>query len=76
LCIHIFIETSSVTAERNTRYFNESRNCDIKHIIVGKMEGGIEVMGRKGRRRKQLLNDLKEMTEYRKLEERALYRPL
>jgi hypothetical protein len=32
------------------------RNC----IVEGKLEGRIEVMGRRGGRRKQLLDDLKE----------------
>jgi hypothetical protein len=32
------------------------------------------VTGKTGRRRTQLLDDLKETTEYRKLEEEALYR--
>ena len=36
------------------------RNCLVKHIIEGKIEGGIQVTGRKGRRLKQLLDDLKE----------------
>ena len=35
------------------------RNCLLKHVIEGKMEGRIEVTGRRGRRRKQLLDDLK-----------------
>jgi hypothetical protein len=36
------------------------RNCLIKHAIEGKIEGRIEVMGRRGRRCKQLLYDLKD----------------
>jgi hypothetical protein len=36
------------------------RNCLRKHIIAGKIEGKIEVTGRRGKRRKQLLDDLKE----------------
>jgi hypothetical protein len=36
------------------------RNCLLKHVIEGKVEGKIEVMGSRGRRRKQLLDDLKE----------------
>jgi hypothetical protein len=36
------------------------RNCLIKHVIEGKIEGGIEVTGRQGGRRKQLLDDFKE----------------
>jgi hypothetical protein len=34
-------------------------NCILKHIIEGKI-GGTEVMGRQGRKHKQLLDDLKE----------------
>jgi hypothetical protein len=37
-----------------------SRNCLQKHLIEGKIEGRIEVIGRGGRRCKQPLNDLKE----------------
>jgi hypothetical protein len=36
------------------------RNCLLKHVIEGKLEGRIEMMGRRGRRRMQLLDDLKE----------------
>jgi hypothetical protein len=36
------------------------RNCFLKHVIEGKIEGRIEVTGRRGRRHKQLLDDLKE----------------
>jgi hypothetical protein len=35
------------------------RNCLLKHVFEGKIEGRIEVKGRLGRRRKQLLDDLK-----------------
>jgi len=44
------------------------RNCLLKHVIEGK----IEVTGRQGRRRKQLLDDLKKNREYWKLKEEAL----
>jgi hypothetical protein len=37
------------------------RNCCLKHIIEGKIEGRIEGTGRWGRRCKELLDDLKEM---------------
>jgi len=43
------------------------RNSLLKHVTEGKVEGGIEVMRRRGRRCKQLLNDLKEMRGYWKL---------
>jgi hypothetical protein len=36
------------------------RNCLLNHVIEGKLEGRIEMTGRRGRRRKQLLDDLKE----------------
>jgi hypothetical protein len=39
-------------------------NCLLKHVIERKIGGGKEVMGRRGRRRKLLLTDLKEMKRY------------
>jgi hypothetical protein len=38
-------------------------------VIEGKLDGKIEVMGRRGRRRKQVLDDLKEKRRYWKLKE-------
>jgi hypothetical protein len=35
-------------------------NCHLKHVSEEKVEGGIEVTGRQGRRRKQLLDNLKD----------------
>jgi len=52
------------------------RNCLLKHVIEGKIEGRIEVTGRWGRRHKQLLNERKEKRGYRKLKEEALDRTL
>jgi hypothetical protein len=52
------------------------RNCLLKHVTEGKIEGRIEVTGRLGRKRKQLLDDLKEERRYRKLKEEALDRSL
>jgi hypothetical protein len=43
-------------------------------VIQGKLEGRIEMTGRRGRRYKQLLNDLKEKRRYWELKEEALYR--
>jgi hypothetical protein len=42
-------------------------NCILKHTIKRKIERGIDVTGRKGRRRKQLLDCLKRATGYLKL---------
>jgi hypothetical protein len=39
------------------------RNCLLRRTIEGKIKGGIEVRGRRGRRRRKLLNDLKERRE-------------
>jgi len=39
-----------------------SRNFFLKHIIEGKREKRLEMAIRRGRRRKQLLDDLKEKT--------------
>jgi hypothetical protein len=50
------------------------RNFLLKHVIEGKLEGRIEMTGRRGRRRKQLLDDLKENRGYWKLKEKALDR--
>jgi hypothetical protein len=33
------------------------KDCCLKHIIEGKIEGRAEVMGRRGRIRKQVLDD-------------------
>jgi hypothetical protein len=48
------------------------RNCLLKHVIEEKLEGRIEMTGRQGRRRKLLLDDLKEKRRYWKLKEEAI----
>jgi len=52
------------------------RNCFLQHVIEGKTEGRIEVTGRRGRRRLQLLDDLEETRGYWKLKEEPLDRLL
>ena len=52
------------------------RNCFLKQVIEGKIKGQIEVSRRRGRRRKKLLYDLKDRTEYCKLKEEALDRTM
>jgi hypothetical protein len=47
-------------------------NWPLKQAIEGKLEGRIEVMGGRGRRRKQLLDVLKEKSGYCKFIEEAL----
>jgi hypothetical protein len=52
------------------------RNCLLKHVIEGKLEGRVDMTGRRGRRRKQLLDELGEKRRYWKLKEEALDRTL
>jgi len=52
------------------------RNWLLKHAIQGKVDERIEVVGTRGRRPKQTLDDLKEKRGYWKLKEGALYRTL
>jgi hypothetical protein len=49
------------------------RNCLLKHVIEGKLEGKTEMRGRR-RRLKQLLDDLKEKRRYCKLKDRTVWR--
>jgi len=49
-------------------------NCLVKQIIEGKIKGQIEVTTIRGRRRKRLLDDLKDRTRYYQLKEEALDR--
>jgi hypothetical protein len=50
------------------------RNCLLQRVIEGKIKGGIYVTGRRGRRRKKLLDDLKERRGHSRLKEEALDR--
>jgi len=75
---------SSTKGEREDKYLKKRkskkanwigyilrRHCLLKHIIEGKIERRIEVNTRRGRRRKQLLGDLKDRTGYGKLKDEA-----
>jgi len=48
------------------------RNCLLQRVIEGKKQGGIEVTGRQGRRRRKLWDDLKERRGYSHLKEKVL----
>jgi hypothetical protein len=52
------------------------RNCLLKQVIEGKIKGEIEVKRRRGRRRKKLLDELKDTREYSHLKEEALDRTM
>ena len=50
------------------------RNCLLKQVIEGKIKGQIEVTRTQGRRRRKLLDDLKDRRGYCELKEEALDR--
>jgi gamma-glutamylcyclotransferase (GGCT)/AIG2-like uncharacterized protein YtfP len=76
-----------VNEERNILHTTKRRKANwvcytlcriyrLRHGIEGKIEGRIEVTGRRGRISKQLLDHLKEMRGYWKLKKEALDRTL
>jgi hypothetical protein len=79
--------TQTVREERNMLHAMKRRkadwigrilrsNCLLQHTVEGKIEGRTVVLGRRGRRRKQLLADLKETRGYWNLNEEAIDRTL
>ena len=52
------------------------RNCLLQRVIEGKIKGRIEVTGRRGRKRRKLLDVLKERRGYSHLKEEALDRTM
>ena len=52
------------------------RNCLLQRVTEGKIQGGLEVTGRQGRRRRKLLDDLKGRRGYSHLKEEALDRTI
>ena len=50
------------------------RNCLLQRVIEGKIKGRIEVTGRRGRRRRKLLDDHKERRSYSHWKEETLDR--
>jgi len=52
------------------------RNCLLKQVIQGKIKGEMEVARRRGRRRKKLLDDLKDRRGYTHLKYEALDRTM
>jgi len=52
------------------------RNCLLQRVIEGKIQGGIEVTGRQGRRRTKLLDKLEERRGYTHLKEEAVDRTM
>jgi hypothetical protein len=60
--------------KRKAKYIGHilRRNCLLQQVIEGKTKGGIELKGRRGRRRRKLLDDLKERRGHSDLKEEAL----
>jgi hypothetical protein len=52
------------------------RNCLLQRVTERKIQGVIEVTGRRGRRRRKPLDDLKERSGYSHLKEEALDRTM
>ena len=52
------------------------RNCLLQQVIEGEIKGQIEVTRRRGRRRKMLLDDLKDRRGYCQLKEEDLDRTM
>jgi hypothetical protein len=65
-------------SKRKAKWFGHilRRNCLLQKVIKGKIKGGIEVTGRGGRRRRKLLDDLKERRAYSHLKGEALDRTM
>jgi predicted Holliday junction resolvase-like endonuclease len=74
--IRYLILTACITLIRNIAIRSTCIKCLVRHVIERKLEGTIEMTGRRGRRRKQLLDDLKVKRRYWKLEEEALDRTM
>ena len=51
-------------------------NCLLKQVIEGKIKGDMDVTRRRGRRRKKLLDNLKDRRGYSHLKEEALDRTM
>jgi len=66
------------TKRRKVNWFGSIlfRNCHLKHVIEGRIEGRKEVSERRGRRGRQLLDTVKEKRRNWKLKEEALDRTL
>jgi hypothetical protein len=54
-------------SKRNANWIGHilGRNCLLQRVIEGKIKGRIEMTGRRGRRRRKLLDDLKERRDIR-----------
>jgi len=60
--------------KRNANWIRQilRRNCLLQGVIEGKIKSGLEVTGRRGRKRRNLRDDFKERRGYYHLKEEAL----
>ena len=72
--VRITIIYSEIISERIGHILR--RNCLLKQVIEGKIKGEMDVTRRRGRRRKKLLDDLKDRKGYCHLKEEALARTM
>jgi hypothetical protein len=71
--VRVFIQHTIGTRKANWNNHILRRSYILKHCLEGKIEGGIEVKGRRGRRiRKEILDDVKETKRSWKLQEEPL----
>ena len=65
-----------IKGERKANWIghNLRRNCVLKHVIEGNIDGRVEVTGRRWKRSKQLLDSFSERRGYWKLKDKALHR--
>jgi hypothetical protein len=65
-------------SKRNANWIGQilHRNCLLRQAIERKIKGRIEATGRRGRRRRELLDYLKERKEYSYLKEEGLDRTM
>ena len=79
--IYIFNEQRNILHEirkRKANWFGYilRGNCLLKQVIEGKIKGEMEVTRRRGRKRRKLLDDLKDRRGYRHLKDEALDRTM
>ena len=79
--MRLFASTPAARTKDTVIWSFNDQNCSFYNlnwinIIEGKIKGEMEVARRRGRRRKKLLDDLKDRRGYSHLKEEALHRTI